>query len=272
MNKNHKRLSEEMSRYFNEFQNGLEKILGDEVTGIYVHGSLALGGFNPTTSDVDLIVVVRNHLSVSMRKELAYYFLKISNQPYPLEISILAALQFTPWQFPTPYDFHYSEYWRRRYERELNEGTSIYFSSEEKMDSDLAAHFTILHYCGICLAGKPIPDVFPAVPKKDYIASLLGDYEECLEKIYQDPVYCILNLNRVYWYLKEGKISSKKEAGIWGARTLPEKYQHTIQQALEIYKNEKKNEKFNEQDLWEIKEFLQQHIEKLLDTNQRLSN
>ncbi|CEG23406.1 Streptomycin 3''-adenylyltransferase [Planococcus massiliensis] len=183
MAKNLEKLSSEMENYLKQLKDGLESILGDEITGTYVHGSLALGGFNPERSDVDLMVVVRNPLPENIQKELAHYLLGISNHPHPIEISILAEKQLIPWKFPTPYEFHFSEYWRVRYEQELAEPKGLYFHSEKKTDPDLAAHITILHHCGICLSGKAIELAFPEVPKEDYLASLIGDYEECLQDI-----------------------------------------------------------------------------------------
>jgi streptomycin 3"-adenylyltransferase len=37
---------------------GFRDILGDNLHGIYLHGSLALGCFNPARSDIDVLVVV----------------------------------------------------------------------------------------------------------------------------------------------------------------------------------------------------------------------
>jgi len=272
MNGNPGRLSSEMKCYLKRVKTGLESILKDEIIGIYVHGSLALGGFNPTRSDIDLIVVVPKSLSACSKKELARYFLDISKQPYPMEISVLSAQQLKPWQFPTPYEFHFSEYWRDRYGQELAEHTELYLNSEARTDPDLAAHVTIMRHCGICLSGKRIELVFPEVPKEDYLASLLGDFEECLQRIQEDPVYCILNMIRVYWYLKEEKIASKKEAGLEGNRLFPEIYRPLISQAIHVYENAEANGTFNEKNLNEFKRYLKQQIEELLEAKARLSN
>lgn len=35
------------------------EILGNNLVGLYLHGSLALGGFNPRRSDVDYIAVMQ---------------------------------------------------------------------------------------------------------------------------------------------------------------------------------------------------------------------
>jgi predicted nucleotidyltransferase len=41
----------------------LESILGENLIGVYLHGSLAMGGFVPGRSDVDVMIVVKNALS-----------------------------------------------------------------------------------------------------------------------------------------------------------------------------------------------------------------
>lgn len=196
----------------------IKKVLKNHFKGFYIHGSLAMGGFNPGKSDVDILVVTLQPLLFDTKKELAALFLARSNDLYPLEASILNESQLNRWQHPCPFDFHFSEYWRERYEEDLEN----HINSEKRFDPDLAAHITILKHRGICLDGAPIQEAFPAVPEADYIDSILGDYYDCIKNIENDPVYCALNMIRVYWYLKEGVISSKQEAGEWANRSFPE--------------------------------------------------
>ena len=44
--------------------------------------------------------------------------LRRSGQPAPLELSVLARTDLQPWRYPTPYQLHFSETWRERYEQE----------------------------------------------------------------------------------------------------------------------------------------------------------
>ncbi|RKX53864.1 MAG: hypothetical protein DRP30_03580, partial [Thermotoga sp.] len=53
-------------------------ILKANLVGVYLHGSLAMGCFNPKLSDVDFIVVVERKLSVDEKKEIVRKILKIS--------------------------------------------------------------------------------------------------------------------------------------------------------------------------------------------------
>ena len=45
-------------------------ILKDNLVGIYLHGSLALGCFNPKVSDIDFLIVARDKLSLEVKREV----------------------------------------------------------------------------------------------------------------------------------------------------------------------------------------------------------
>jgi predicted nucleotidyltransferase len=53
------------------FASGLTELLGEELVGAYLHGSLALGGFNSEESDVDFLVVTRRELDEGRVESLA---------------------------------------------------------------------------------------------------------------------------------------------------------------------------------------------------------
>src|SRR5205085_2785098 len=108
-------------------------------------------------------------------------FLGHSNTPHPIEISFLAQANLRPWRHPTPFDFHYSESWRQRYEQELAGGDRRRWNEEPGTDPDLAAHITITNHRGLCLYGAPIQHVFPPVPEEDYVDSIIGDLRWAVE-------------------------------------------------------------------------------------------
>ncbi len=45
-----------------------KQALNDNLVGIYLHGSLAMGCFNSKTSDIDLVIVVKTLLSFNTKK------------------------------------------------------------------------------------------------------------------------------------------------------------------------------------------------------------
>src|SRR5699024_3564942 len=107
------------------------------------------------------------------------------------------------WNHPCPFDLHYSEHWRERYQYDVLNETDNYLNNAVHTDTDLAAHITIMNHNGICIEGEPIHKIFPTIPQSDYISSIMGDFEDCLHNIQSEPIYCTLNLIRVYWYLNE---------------------------------------------------------------------
>jgi hypothetical protein len=84
-------------------------ILGDDLVGVYLHGSGATGCFNPDRSDIDLLVVSRQTLAPEQRRAVAELLLACSGAPYPVELTLLTIEQLRPWRHPTPFGFHYSE-------------------------------------------------------------------------------------------------------------------------------------------------------------------
>jgi predicted nucleotidyltransferase len=52
----------EVNAALNELLPDVQAILGDQFIGMYLYGSLAYGGFNPQTSDIDFLVVTDGDL------------------------------------------------------------------------------------------------------------------------------------------------------------------------------------------------------------------
>jgi predicted nucleotidyltransferase len=237
-----------------------QDILHDNLIGIYLHGSLAMGCFNPQRSDIDLLVVMRNGMSVETKRDVVQYLLKSSLWPAPIEISFLVQKDVQPFQHPLPFDLHYSESWREQYTRALADGPWRAWNDEKKHDNDLAAHITIMRARGICLDGEPILEVFPFVPPADYIASIVGDFNDANAERQRMPVYFTLNACRVLAYLREGHIYSKDESGVWALQTLPVELHGVVEQALEMYRGNQMDAPFDETALTQFAYYMGQNI------------
>jgi len=209
-------------------------LLKNNLVGIYLHGSLAMGCFNPTQSDIDLLIVVKESLSEQEKLALAKAYLTISNDFSPLELSIMTEYQTQNWNHPSRFEFHFSEEWRAKYKEAIDSRTMSILKIPE-VDIDLAAHITILRERGITVIGKPIIDVFQTIPVSDYIAALMEDYGWAKQRLKEKPVYFILNACRLHAFLSEKQILSKAEGGTWALRTYPEKYFPIIEKALTGY-------------------------------------
>lgn len=211
-------------------------VLKNSLVGIYLHGSAAMGCFNPGKSDLDLILVTDSALSHETKLEFMADTV-ILNKEAPrkgIELSIVQNRFCRPFVYPTPFELHFSMDHLSRYERDPEE----YVRTMQGTDRDLAAHFTILRRYGIPLFGPPVPEVFDAVPAEAYLDSILLDIENACEDIHSAPVYTSLNLCRVLAFLQEDLVLSKKAGGAWGLGTLPEKYRGFLQAMLDDYGSE----------------------------------
>ncbi|PQD95622.1 hypothetical protein CYL18_06930 [Pradoshia eiseniae] len=249
---------QEIKDFVHNHNRNIKGILNGNYAGLYLHGSLAMGGFNPKSSDIDILVITEESMGSEVKRELIRLFLRDSNSPYPIEVSFICKDQLRQWQYPCPFDFHYSEFWRERYTEELLNGTAGLLNSNPRTDADLAAHITIIHSRGICIEGASIGEVFPLVPRSDYLSSILADYQECLLGLEKDPIYCSLNLIRVYWYAKEGVISSKQEAGIWAIKEMPKEIGITIKKVLSCYSDTKDICRFDQSELARLREYIEE--------------
>jgi predicted nucleotidyltransferase len=219
----------------------IQRILGNHLMGIYLHGSLAMGCFHPSRSDLDVLVVTARPMTLEEKHACAELVLRLSANPHPIEISAVSQDDLWPWRHPTPFQFHYSESWRERLTRQLAAGDWQRWNDECPTDADLAAHLTVTRARGICLIGQPIAEVLPPVPPADYRASIIVDVEDFTAGRIPpaaNPVYFVLNACRVLAYLRDKHIFSKEEGGIWALTHLPEKFRWLIGWALAEYRSD----------------------------------
>ena len=207
-------------------------ILGDRLTGFYVHGSIAFGCFTWETGDIDFLCVVDQPLTQLQKEALIRVLLELAEDAPPkgFEMSVVQQSACRPFRYPTPFELHYSNAHSARAGADL----AAYSRDMHGTDPDLAAHVTVLHHAGIALYGPPIAEVFGEVPRASYLDSILSDVADAPQDD-ADPVYFTLNLCRVLAYLTEGAVLSKQQGGQWGLANLPQAHHPLLQRALTAY-------------------------------------
>ena len=223
----------ELEKFLDRYVERTREILGEDLVGVYLHGSAVLGCFNPEKSDVDLIVVVKGPVPDAVKG--AYLeMVAEANAAGPrkgIEMSVVRAEVCKPFVYPTPYELHFSIGHLDRY----REDPEAYIRAMKGTDPDLAAHFTIIGKRGRCLYGPPIGEVFAEVPREDYWDSIWNDVADAAEEIVRYPLYLTLNLTRVLAYWEEGLVLSKKEGAEWALARVPTDYAPLLRQALREY-------------------------------------
>lgn len=236
-----KRLStdvpESVRALLEQIVDSLQLLLGDNLVGIYLHGSLAMGSFNPESSDIDFLIIVGSKLDVRIKRAIIHSLLELSKSvpKNGLEMSIVLREELTDFKYPTPYELHYSNMWKEQYLADKVE------YEKKNTDPDLAAHFVITKERGICLFGESIEKVFPKVPSQIYLESIMADARDICNTIYNKPIYGVLNLCRVLAFSKAELITSKAEGGQWALQHIDQRYHTLVQQALGDYLGETNN-------------------------------
>ena len=217
----------------NRFISESKRIIGDDLAGIYLHGSLAMGCFNADRSDIDLIVVTGGPMTFETKREFLEMTAELNalGPAKGIEMSIVRREVCDPFVYSTPYELHFSAGHLESWKKDPEE----YIKKMNGSDRDLAAHFTMINRRGRCLYGLPIKEVFAEVPAADYMDSIWFDVENAAEEITQYTMYLTLNLARVLAYKEEGLVLSKKEGGVWALENIPSEYRPLIEDALKDY-------------------------------------
>jgi hypothetical protein len=63
-------LPDDVSRYLAAVSARVSGVFGDQVVGVYTTGSLALGGYRPGRSDIDVMAVVHDSADLGLRQQL----------------------------------------------------------------------------------------------------------------------------------------------------------------------------------------------------------
>jgi hypothetical protein len=192
------------------FVRGLRELFGDDLVGVYRHGSEVLGGGGPR-SDVDILAVTKRGLTGDERAALV----ELCRTMPRLEFDLLVASQVAPWRHPAPYEFHF---WAGRGEG-LGPGTN----------PDLAAVVTMTLAGQRTLYGRPPSDVFEPVPRSDYVNAILRDAET-------DDVIMV---TRVWAGVSTDEVHSKLRAAEWALSRLPGEHRRVLEHAVAFYRGER---------------------------------
>ncbi|MBS4177460.1 aminoglycoside adenylyltransferase domain-containing protein [Lederbergia citrea] len=231
--------------------------INDDLVGVYLHGSLAMGCFNPNRSDVDILVVVTEELPINIKKSIINKLLKLTKgKRNQLEMSIILERYVKDFVYPTPFELHY-------FHPQYLQDENFICGGEGSADPDLAGHMMVTYHRGVTLVGRNIKDVFLPIEKRFYLDSIINDIKDAPQEIKGNPIYFALNLCRVMQFLKEEKVSSKREGGEWGKSQLPEGYKEIVSQCLNVYNGEAEDIDISNEKLIEFADWMVGEINRL---------
>lgn len=214
-------------------------ILGDDLRGVYAHGSMAFDCFRWDKGDIDFLVVVENEPTDEQKQHMLEILLLLDEHAPAkgFEMSVVLAKDCAAPVHPVPFCLHFSN----AHKEACREDLPGYIARMKGEDPDMAAHFTVTRAVGRSVWGDPVQEVFGEVPWTAYADSILADVENAAEDILNDPVYVTLNLCRVLAALREQAVLSKEQGGAWALDHLPRDMHAMVHSALEAYRGHKEN-------------------------------
>jgi aminoglycoside adenylyltransferase-like protein/nucleotidyltransferase-like protein len=211
-----------------EWAEGLKRLLGKKIVGLYLSGSLAYGDFVPDRSDIDLQAVVRSPLTEDELRSVEQLHKEIeSRRPewagriecsyVPLELM----RELMPPATPRPW-------W----------GFGTLYAAAPAGNEWIINHYLLSKH-GIALEGPEFNELIPPIDIRSVRQASARDlFQEWMPKIddtawlsnshYQS--YLVLNLCRILHTVIHGQPGSKKVAGQWAKATYPE-WRNLIEEA-----------------------------------------
>jgi Domain of unknown function (DUF4111) len=208
---------------------GSLRLLGDDFFGMYLFGSLASGGFDAETSDIDFVVVTRIAIATETEAALARLNDEVQAKGAPwagkLEGSFVPLGVF---EDPEPAVAMYPTI-----------GMGGWFGPDHK-GTERALQSHMLRTDGIALAG-PAPGTFIAPVSaealrqetrevlRDWWAPQLDDPTRIRRRGYQ--AYAVLTMCRMLYTLETGRLTSKPAATRWARQRLPDRWHGPLDRA-----------------------------------------
>jgi Domain of unknown function (DUF4111) len=217
-----------VSALLQDLTTALPALLGDNLVGLYLYGSLTQGAFNPERSDVDCIAVTQHELTDQQFTELDAWLARaaMENSWVPrLQISILIRDEIL---INTP------------------KGNCLYqFGQLTRVgcDGNPIIWMNVLE-SGVVLLGPLAQSFLPPITCETLFAALIREVRYLREEIVDKPTsewrdvptyrsYAVLTLCRILYSHTHGTVVSKPQAAEWALRAVPGEWHDIIKQALE---------------------------------------
>ena len=211
----------------------VRKLLAESLVAVYLHGSAVSGGLRPH-SDVDLLVIIDQPMTLTVRKCLTAKLMAISGRypadPYgrrPLELIVFLRADLSASLYPARSEFIYGEWLRQEYEAgEI---------SEPVHDPELTLLLAQARKEAQSLLGPHVSELLPMISQSD-IRRAIGDVLPTLmQTLPGDERNVLLTLARMWRTLITGEFTSKDVAANWAAARLPAEQAAVLADAQKAY-------------------------------------
>ena len=220
-----KDIPDEVNSLLDEIAAGFPVLLGDNLTGIYLYGSLTQEAFDPGRSDIDCIVVTGEELSDEEFTAVGEWLESSSaRNPWTAKLQMSFLLR----DEVLVMDSKACLYQFGRLVRCGSDGNPIFWMNILKS--------------GVTLYGPPagefVPEITPGilhdalVRETGYLRDELGNEKSEWRDVPKYRAYAVLTLCRILYSQGTGEIGSKPEAAEWARAGLPAELREIVDLAL----------------------------------------
>ena len=198
---------DDVAAYHRELVARLQRILGDDLVGVYAGGSYALDDYRPGSSDLDVAVVARGRLARES-KEALVEALRHESLPGPARGRALVVYSGEAAASPSA---------AADFELNLNTGGRMDFRAELEPGEEwhwFALDRAILRQRGLPLTGPPPQEVFGELPRDELLVALAEGLRWHGAETPTDP-NTTLNALRTLRFVRTGDWTSKSDAAAW---------------------------------------------------------
>jgi hypothetical protein len=220
----------EVNVVLGELLTGVRRILGPDLHGMYLYGSLALGDFTPHRSDIDVVVVTAGELPDEQTAALQALHSDLATRhvPWGAELEVT----YIPQPALRRYDPVHARY------PSIQRGERLVV---EAQDSSGLIQRHVLREHGITLAGPPIREQIDPVPPDDLRRAVAAMARGWLAGFRANPLplrhegyqgYVVMTICRMLYTLQFGTVVSKPTACRWAREALGPRWAPLIDRAV----------------------------------------
>lgn len=221
-------LDPEINAMLQSLQLELQALLGAQFSGLYLHGSLAAGDFDPGSSDIDFVVATESELREQMLGGLADLHARLAQESHwgaELEGSYIPRAALRRYDPAAAVHPHIERFGRL---------------SVEHHDVDWVIQRHVLREHGLVLYGPPAGELIDPIPAQalcqataallhGWWAQQLDDPWRLRERHYQ--IYAVLTMCRARYTFAHGTVVSKPAAARWALEHVRERWKSLIRGA-----------------------------------------
>lgn len=210
-----------------------KEVLKDQFVGMYLYGSLSSGDFNPSTSDIDFLVVTNDSLSEQTIAELE----AMHNQTWATSLKRAGKLEgaYVPRELIRRHDPNGMPC------PAVNEG-NFYVAS---LGSDWIIQRHVVREYGVVLEGRDPKTLIDPVSRDDIRGAVMGILNEWWFPMLEDPswlrdhepeyrAFAVITMCRVLHALEHGTIVSKPKAFQWARTKLENPWRQLIDKSVAV--------------------------------------